>query len=52
VKPFAHMARMIWNAELFLDHPSNHRRGPDATIQAVSDRTTVENVPRVLLLLF
>jgi hypothetical protein len=29
----AHMARMILNAELFLDDPGDHGRGPDTGIQ-------------------
>src|ERR1700686_298160 len=52
VKQLAHMARMILNPELLLDHPGNHGRGPDATVQTVSYRTTVENVSQLLLLLF
>ena len=40
----AHMARMIMNAELFLDDPGDHGRGPDTGIQAVGYWAAVENV--------
>src|SRR6266852_6258077 len=52
VKQLAHMPRMILNPELLLDHPGNHGRRPDAAVQTVSYRTTVENVAQLLLLLF
>src|SRR5260370_9438267 len=51
MKQFAHVARMILNPELLLDHPGNHGRRPDAGVQTVGHRTTIENVPQVLLLL-
>ncbi len=44
MEQFAHMSRMIVNAEFLLDYPGDHGRGPDARIQAVSYRATVENV--------
>jgi len=40
----AHMAWMIMNAELFLDDPGDHGRGPDTGIQAVGYWAAVENV--------
>jgi hypothetical protein len=52
MQQFAHMARMILNPELLLDHPGNHGRRPDAAVQTVSHRATVENVTQLLLLLF
>jgi len=46
------MTGVILDAELLLDHPGDHGRGPDAVVQTVSHRTTVHNVPPLLLLLF
>jgi len=51
VKQLAHMSRMVGDAELLLDHPGNHRRGPYAVVQSVSHRTAVQNVAQLLALL-
>src|ERR1035438_8889946 len=51
VKQFAHMPRMVGDAELLLDHPGNHGRGPHAVVQSISHRTTVQNVSQLLTLL-
>ena len=48
VQQFSHVARMIADAEFFLDHPGNHGRGPQAAVQAVGHGTTIENVPELL----
>ena len=48
VQQFSHVARMIADAEFFLDHPGNHGRGPQAAVQAVRHGTTIENVPELL----
>ena len=42
---------MVGHAELFLDHPGQHRGGPQARIQTVRYRTTVENVAEMGALL-
>jgi hypothetical protein len=51
VKQFAHMSRMVADAEFLLDHPGNHGRGPDAVVQSVRYRTTVQNISQLLALL-
>src|ERR1022692_2056812 len=43
MEQLAHMAWMIMNAKFLLDHPGDHRRSPDARIQAVSYWTTIDN---------
>src|ERR1039457_3380261 len=45
VKQLAHMPGMVGDAELLLDHPGNHGRGPHAVVQSVSHRPTIQNVP-------
>src|SRR5271167_1339987 len=50
MQQLAHMARMILDAELLLDYPSDHRRGPDPVVQTVSHWTAVQYVPHLLLL--
>jgi len=41
---------MVGDAELLLDHPGNHGRGPHAVVQSVSHGTTVQNVAQLLAL--
>jgi len=52
MKQLAHMAGMILNAKLFLDHPGDHGRGPDAAVEPVGDRAAVQDVSQFLSLLF
>src|ERR1022692_1295803 len=52
MKQFAHLPRMVGDAELLLDHPGNHRRGPHAIVQSVSHRPTIQNVSQLLALLW
>ena len=44
MQELAYMAGMILDAKLLRDHPSNHGRGPHSRIQAIGDRTTVEDI--------
>jgi len=46
-----HVAGMVMNAELLLNHPSNHRRSPYPGIQSVGHRTAVENIAELFPLL-
>src|SRR5207247_4307245 len=52
MEQLAHMAGVIRDAELLLDHPGDHGRCPDAVVQTVSYWTTVQNISQLLLLLF
>jgi hypothetical protein len=52
MEQLTHMARVMVDAELLLDHAGDHGRCPDAVVQAVSHRTTVQNISQLLLLLF
>src|ERR1019366_9266786 len=47
VKQLAHMPRMVGDTELLLDHPGDHRRGPHAVVQSISNRPTVQNVSQL-----
>jgi hypothetical protein len=51
VKQLAHMPRTVVDAELLLDHPGNHGRGPHTVVQSVSHRPNIQNVPQSLPLL-
>jgi hypothetical protein len=46
----ANMAGMIRDAKLLRDHSSNHGRGPHSRVQAVGDRTTVEEIAQLFAL--
>src|ERR1035437_5168259 len=40
----SHVSRMVRDAELFLNHPGEHGRGPDSRVQTVGYRATVEDI--------
>src|SRR6516165_3309599 len=50
MEELAYMRGMIRDAKLLLDNPSNHGRGPHSRVQAVGDRTTVENIAQLFAL--
>jgi len=50
MEQFAHVAWMILHVKLILDHVRQQRRGPDAGVQAVSDRAAFDNVVQLLAL--
>src|ERR1700694_356330 len=52
MKQLAHMTGVILDAELLLDHPSDHGRRPNAVVQTVRHWTAVQNISQLLLLLF
>src|SRR6516225_1107317 len=50
MQDLADMARMVLHPKLLLHHPSNHGRGPHSRIQAIGDRTTVEDIAQLFAL--
>jgi hypothetical protein len=52
MQEFAHMARMILDAEFLLQDIGQNGRGPNAGVQAISDRAAVHDVMELLPLGF
>src|ERR1035437_11046517 len=52
MKQFAHMPRMVDDAELLFDRPGDHGRGPDSGVQPISHRPAVEDVAQAAVLRF
>jgi hypothetical protein len=41
---------MVDDAELFFDHPSDHRRSPDPGVQPICHRAAIQDVAEVTVL--
>ena len=52
MKQFAHMPRMVDDAELLFDRPGDHGRGPDSGVQPISHRPAVQDVAEAAVLCF
>src|ERR1017187_9998774 len=52
MKQFAHVPRMVDDAELLFDRPGDHGRGPDSGVQPISHRAAVQDVAEAAVLGF
>jgi hypothetical protein len=50
MKQLAHVPRMVDDAELFFNHPGNHRRSPDPGVPPISYGAAIEDVTEAAML--
>src|ERR1700745_617295 len=48
MQQLAYMAGVMVHPKLFLQNPSNYGRGPNSRIQAIGDRTAVQDIAQLL----